>query len=98
MEFDVERALDGVGLLGRANLQYINMAAAATAGAAAGAGAGAVADISVGGLSVGTGAVVGGAAGAVLTGGRTALRRLRGQEELRLRDDAVERCGHRLDA
>ena len=98
VEFDVERALDGAGLLSRANLQYVNMAAAATAGAAAGAGAGAVADISVGGLSVGTGAVVGGAAGAVLTGGRTALRRLRGQEELRLRDDAVEHLAARAVA
>ena len=98
VEFDVERALDGVGLLSRANLQYVNMAAAATAGAAAGVAAGAVADISVGGLSVGTGAVVGGVAGAVLTGGRTALRRLRGQEELRLRDDAVERLAARAVA
>lgn len=94
VEFDVERALDGVGLLSRANLQYVNMAAAA----AAGAGAGAVADISVGGLSVGTGAVVGGAAGAVLTGGRTALRQLRGQEELRLRDDAVKHLAARAVA
>ena len=91
VEFDVERALGGVGFLSRANLlQYVNMVAAVTAGAAAGAGAGAAADISVGGLSVGTGAVVGGAAGAVLTGGRKALRRLRGQEELRLHDAAVE--------
>ena len=49
-----------------------------------------MADISVGGLSMGTGAVVGGAAGAVLAGSRKALHRLRGQEELRLRDDAVE--------
>ena len=91
VECDVDRALGGVGFLSRANLlQYVNMAAAATAGAAAGAGAGAMADISAGGLSMGTGAVVGGTAGAVLAGGRKALRRLRGQEELRLRDDAVE--------
>ena len=99
VEFDVERALGGVGFLSRANLlQYVNMAAAVTAGAAAGAGAGAMADISVGGLSMGTGAVVGGAAGAVLTSGRKALRRLRGQEELRLRDDAVEHLAARAVA
>ena len=91
VEFDVERALGGVGFLSRANLlQYVNMVAAATAGAVVGVGAGAVADISVGGLSMGTGAVIGGAAGAVLAGSRKALRRFRGQEELRLRDDAVE--------
>ena len=99
VEFDVERALGGVGFLSRANLlQYVNMAAAATAGAAAGAGAGAVTDISVGGLSMGTGAAIGGAAGAVLAGGRKALRRLRGQEELRLRDDAVEHLAARAVA
>ena len=90
VEFDVERALGGVGFLSRANLQYVNMAATAMAGAAAGAGVGATADTSVGGLSMGTGAVVGGTAGAVLAGGRKALHRLRGQEELRLRDAAVE--------
>ena len=91
MKLDVEKALGGVDFLSRANLlQHVKIVAAAGAGAAAGVGVGAAVDISVGGLSLGGAAVLGGAIGATVAGGRRAVRWLRGQDALQLREDVVE--------
>ena len=89
--FDVAEALGGVDFLSRASLERTGLWAAGTgAGLVA---AGAMVDIAVGGVSLGGFAVLG-AIGAVLgTAGassRKVLRRLQGQDEVRLGDAGVE--------
>ena len=86
--FDVADALGGVDFLSRASLTRVGLWTAA--GAAAGAGVGAMGDISVGGLSLGGFTVLGATLGAAGVSSRKVLRRLRGQEELQLREAGVE--------
>ena len=86
--FDVEEALGGVDFLSRASLKRVGLWTAA--GAAAGAGVGAMGDGSVGGVSLGAFTVLGATLGATGVGSRKVLRRLRGQEELQLREADVE--------
>ena len=90
--FDVEEALGGVDFLSRASLKRVGLwtAAGAAAGAATGAGVGAMGDGSVGGVSLGAFTVLGATLGAAGVGSRKVLRRLRGQEELQLREADVE--------
>ena len=89
--FDVAEALGGVDFLSPASLERAGLWAA---GAGAGLVAtGAMVDIAVGGVSLGGFAVlgaIGSALGAAGASGRKLLRRLRGQEEVRLGDAAVE--------
>ena len=89
--FDVTEALGGVDFLSPASLERAGLwAAGAGAGLVA---AGAMVDIAVGGVSLGGFAVlgaVGTALGAAGASGRKVLRRLRGQEEVRLGDAGVE--------
>ena len=96
---DVESVLGGVDFLSRANLlQHVRIVTITATGAAAGAGVGAKGDIFSGGLSMGAGMVVGGAVGVAGAGGRKALRRLRGQEDLQIGEDVVERLAARAVA
>ena len=89
--FDVAEALGGVDFLSRASLERAGLwAAGAGAGLVA---AGAIVDIAVGGVSLGGFAVlgaVGSALGAAGASSRKVLRRLRGQDEVRLGDAGVE--------
>ena len=89
--FDVTEALGGVDFLSPASLERAGLwAAGAGAGLVA---AGAVVDIALGGVSLGGFAVlgaVGSALGAAGASGRKVLRRLRGQDEVRLGDAGVE--------
>ena len=89
--FDVAEALGGVDFLSPASLERAGLWAA---GAGAGLVAtGAMVDIAVGGVSLGGFAVlgaIGSALGAAGASGQKLLRRLRGQEEVRLGDAAVE--------
>ena len=89
--FDVEEALGGVDFLSPASLERAGLwAAGAGAGLVA---AGAMVDIATGGVSAGGFAVlgaVGSALGAAGASGRKVLRRLRGQDEVRLGDAGVE--------
>ena len=89
--FDIAEALGGVDFLGRASLERAGLWAV-------GAGAslmatGAIVDVAVGGVSMGGFAVlgaVGTALGAAGASSRKVLRRLRGQDEVRLGDIGVE--------
>ena len=97
--FDVSEALGGVDFLSRASLERTGLWAAG-----AGAGlvtAGALVDIAVGGVSLGGFAALG-AVGSVLgaagASGRKVLRRLRGQEEVRLGDAGVDLLAARAAA
>ncbi|MCY4078215.1 MAG: GTPase/DUF3482 domain-containing protein [Acidobacteria bacterium] len=89
--FDVAEALGGVDFLSPASLERAGLwAAGAGAGLVA---AGAMVDIATGGVSLGGFAVlgaVGTALGAAGASGRKVLRRLRGQDEVRLADAGVE--------
>ena len=89
--FDVAEALGGVDFLSRASLERAGLwAAGAGAGLVA---AGAMVDIAIGGVSLGGFAVlgaVGSALGAAGASSRKVLRRLRGQDEVRLGDAGVE--------
>ena len=89
--FDVAEALGGVDFLSRASLERAGLWAAGTgAGLVA---AGAMVDIAVGGVSLGGFAVlgaVGSALGAAGASSRKVLRRLRGQDEVRLGEASVE--------
>ena len=89
--FDVAEALGGVDFLSPASLERAGLwAAGAGAGLVA---AGAMVDIATGGVSLGGFAVlgaVGTALGAAGASGRKVLRRLRGQDEVRLGDAGVE--------
>ncbi len=89
--FDVAEALGGVDFLSPASLERAGLWAA---GAGAGLVAtGALVDIAVGGVSLGGFAVlgaIGSALGAAGASARKVLRRLRGQEEVRLGDAGVE--------
>ncbi len=89
--FDVAEALGGVDFLSPASLERAGLWAA---GAGAGLVAtGAMVDIAVGGVSLGGFAVlgaIGSALGAAGASARKVLRRLRGQEEVRLGDAGVE--------
>ena len=89
--FEVTEALGGVDFLSRASLERAGVwAAGAGAGLVA---AGAMVDIAVGGVSLGGFAVlgaVGSALGAAGASSRKVLRRLRGQDEVRLGDAGVE--------
>lgn len=91
VRFDVTEALGGVDFLSRASLERAGVwAAGAGAGLVA---AGAMVDIAVGGVSLGGFAVlgaVGSALGAAGASSRKVLRRLRGQDEVRLGDAGVE--------
>ena len=90
--FDVEEALGGVDFLSPASLERAGL----WAGAGAGAGlvaAGAMVDVAAAGMSLGGFAIlgaVGAALGAAGASGRKVLRRLRGQDEVRLGDAGVE--------
>lgn len=96
---DVESVLGGIDFLSRANLlQHFGIVTSTVAGAAAGAGVGAMGDISSGGMSMGAGMVVGGAVGAAGAGGRKALRRLRGQEDLQVGEAVLEYLAARVVA
>ena len=89
--FDVAEALGGVDFLSPASLERAGLwAAGAGAGLVA---AGAMVDVAVGGVSLGGFAVlgaVGAAIGVAGAGSRKVLRRLRGQDEVRLADAGVE--------
>ena len=89
--FDVAEALGGVDFLSSASLERAGLwAAGAGAGLVA---AGAMVDIAVGGVSLGGFAVlgaVGAALGAAGASSRKVLRRLRGQDEVRLADTGVK--------
>ena len=89
--FDIAEALGGVDFLGRASLERAGLWAV---GAGAGLMAsGAMVDVAVGGVSMGGFAVlgaVGTALGAAGASSRKVLRRLRGQDEMRLGDVGVE--------
>ena len=97
--FDVTEALGGVDFLSRASLERTGLWAAG-----AGAGlvtAGALVDIAVGGVSLGGFAALG-AVGSVLgaagASGRKVLRRLRGQDEVRLGGAGVDLLAARAAA
>ena len=89
--FDITEALGGVDFLSPASLERAGLwAAGAGAGLVA---AGAMVDIATGVVSLGGFAIlgaVGSALGAAGASGRKVLRRIRGQDEVRLRDAGVE--------